>query len=71
MIILFSIPLSKERITQWMYAKKYDGTEIPDDSYEMRAMVAYLTYISEGIPIGENAPWFGLNNMENSNSSYR
>lgn len=44
--------------------RSMNGKEIPHDSPEMRAMVAYLTYISQGIPIGADIPWRELNNMD-------
>lgn len=40
------------------------GEMIDSESEEMRAMVSYLSYISEGIEEGEDIPWRMLNNME-------
>ena len=32
--------------------RSMNGKPFPNDSPEMRAMIAYFTYISEGIPVG-------------------
>lgn len=44
--------------------RSMNGKEIENDSEEMRAMVSYLTYISEGIEVGEDIPWRMLNTMK-------
>lgn len=44
--------------------RSMNGERIPTDSKEMRAMVSYLTYISEGIEVGEDIPWRMLNTMK-------
>lgn len=44
--------------------RSMNGEMFPNDSEEMRAMVAYLTYISKGIPVGAEIPWRELNNMK-------
>lgn len=44
--------------------RSMNGEKIPQDSKEMRALVSYLTYISEGIEVGEEIPWRMLNTME-------
>lgn len=44
--------------------RSMNGEEIPHDSEEMRALMSYLTYISEGIEQGEDIPWRMLNTME-------
>lgn len=46
--------------------RSMNGKKLPYDSEEMKAMVAYLHYISEGIPVGaKGIPWRGQNTMEN------
>ncbi|MDQ0411892.1 c-type cytochrome [Mesobacillus stamsii] len=37
--------------------RSMNGQMIPEDSKEMRAMIAYLHYLSEGIPAGADIPW--------------
>lgn len=44
--------------------RSMNGKPIPHDSEEMRAMVAYLSYISKGIPSGVDLPWRKNNRME-------
>lgn len=43
--------------------RSMNGTDIPYNSTEMRAMVSYLTYISSGIPVGAELPWRQLNTL--------
>lgn len=44
--------------------RSMNGEMIPADGKEMRSMMAYLSYISEGIEEGEEIPWRMLNTME-------
>src|SRR5699024_5750012 len=44
--------------------RSMNGEKIPADGKEMRSMMAYLSYISEGIEEGEDIPWRMLNTME-------
>lgn len=44
--------------------RSMNGEKIPQDSKEMRALISYLTYISEGIEVGEDIPWRMLNTMK-------
>jgi thiosulfate dehydrogenase len=37
--------------------RSMNGKMIPEDSKEMRAMIAYLHYMSEGVPSGADIPW--------------
>lgn len=55
----------EDRINGCM-VRSMNGEEFDEDSEDLRAMVAYLTYISEGIPSEMNAdlPWRHKNNME-------
>lgn len=46
----------EDRINGCM-VRSMNGEELEEDSREMRAMIAYLTYLSEGIEIGEEVPW--------------
>ncbi|MFA8439395.1 c-type cytochrome [Pueribacillus sp. YX66] len=44
--------------------RSMNGKPFPNDSPEMRSMIAYFTYISEGIPVGAELPWREQNNMK-------
>ncbi|MGY0691906.1 c-type cytochrome [Virgibacillus sp. FSP13] len=44
--------------------RSMNGEKLPHDSKEMRSIVAYLTYISEGIKTGADIPWGEKNTME-------
>lgn len=46
----------EDRINGCM-VRSMNGEELEEDSEEMRSMVAFLTYISEGIEVGEEIPW--------------
>ncbi|MEH7441413.1 c-type cytochrome [Bacillus sp. JJ1122] len=37
--------------------RSMNGKMLPSDSKEMRAMIAYLQYMSEGVPAGSELPW--------------
>lgn len=56
----------EDRINGCM-VRSMNGEKFASDSEDLKAMVAYLTYISEGIPSEMNAdlPWRHLNNMDN------
>lgn len=43
--------------------RSMDGEKLDHESEEMRALMSYLTYISEGIEVGEDIPWRMLNTM--------
>lgn len=44
--------------------RSMNGEMLEEDSREMRALVAYLTYLSEGIEIGADIPWRKPSMME-------
>ncbi|SHH77460.1 c-type cytochrome [Virgibacillus chiguensis] len=44
--------------------RSMNGQKMDYDSEEMRALTAYLTYISEGVETGEEIPWRMQNTME-------
>ncbi len=44
--------------------RSMNGEMIPTDSEEMRAMISYLTYISQGVEIGADRPWVTINSMD-------
>ncbi|WP_217589656.1 c-type cytochrome [Lentibacillus saliphilus] len=53
----------EDRINGCM-VRSMNGKKMAEDSKEMRAMVAYLTKISEGIEVGEEIPWRMKNTMK-------
>lgn len=53
----------EERINGCM-VRSMDGQKFADDDEDLDAMVAYLTYISEGVPVGAELPWRHQNNMD-------
>lgn len=53
----------EERINGCM-VRSMNGQKFADDDEDLDAMVAYLTYISEGIPVGADLPWRHQSNME-------
>ncbi|WP_066172265.1 c-type cytochrome [Bacillus marinisedimentorum] len=53
----------EDRINGCM-TRSMNGEKIPYDSKEMRAMISYLTYISQGIPEGADLEWRMLNTMK-------
>lgn len=44
--------------------RSMNGKMLPYDSEEMRALMAYFSHISKGVPIGEERPWFVPNEMK-------
>lgn len=49
------------------FQRSMNGKPIPYNSDEMRAMVAYLSYISEGVPTGiKERPWVEKNYIKNT-----
>src|SRR5699024_9783059 len=53
----------EDRINGCM-VRSMNGKMFPSDSKEMRGMVAYLTFLSEGVEIGQERPWVVVNMME-------
>lgn len=53
----------EERINGCM-VRSMNGKKFAPDDEDLDAMVAYLTYISEGIPVGAELPWRHQNNMD-------
>jgi len=53
----------EERINGCM-VRSMDGQKFAPDDEDMDAMVAYLTYISEGIPVGADLPWRHQNSLD-------
>ncbi|SHG82501.1 c-type cytochrome [Ornithinibacillus halophilus] len=44
--------------------RSMNGKKMDEDSKEMRALMSYLTHISEGIEVGEDIPWRMRNTMK-------
>ncbi|MEK5040416.1 c-type cytochrome [Sporosarcina sp. FSL K6-3457] len=53
----------EERINGCM-VRSMDGQKFAMDDEDMDAMVAYMTYISEGIPVGADLPWRHQNSLD-------
>lgn len=53
----------EDRINGCM-VRSMNGEMIDEDSEEMRSLVAYMTYISEGVEIGDDRSWREENTME-------
>src|SRR5690625_1388530 len=53
----------EDRINGCM-VRSMNGEMIQNNSEEMRALVAYMTYISEGVEIGQERPWVTVNSMD-------
>ncbi|MGC5324641.1 c-type cytochrome [Brevibacillus sp. SYSU BS000544] len=48
------------------FQRSMNGKPLPYNSDDMRAMVAYLTYISTDVPVGtKERPWIAKNSMKN------
>lgn len=58
-----SIVTLEERINGCM-VRSMDGEKFAEDDEDLDAMVAYFTYISEGIPIGAELPWRHQSNLD-------
>ncbi len=53
----------EERINGCM-VRSMNGEKFAADDEDLDAMVAYLTYISEGIPVGADLPWRHRNSLD-------
>jgi len=49
------------------FARSMSGTRPPADSEEAVAVAAYITWISQGQPAGQNPPWRGQNKIADAN----
>ncbi|TQR18034.1 c-type cytochrome [Psychrobacillus vulpis] len=54
----------EDRINGCM-VRSMNGEKFEANSDELKAMVAYFTYISEGVPVGADIPWRMTNDMDN------
>jgi thiosulfate dehydrogenase len=52
----------EERISD-CFQRSMNGTAPPYDSQEMMAVAAYITWLSDGFPIGESPEWRGKNKI--------
>ena len=48
----------------YCFTRSLAGRRVPDDSREMHDVVAYLSYISRGVPVGEHVPGEGMPTMK-------
>src|SRR5699024_1658611 len=46
----------EDRINGCM-VRSMNGEKLDEDSEEMRALMSYMTYLSEGVEIGQDRPW--------------
>lgn len=53
----------EDRINGCM-VRSMNGEKLDYDSEEMRALMSYMTYLSEGVEIGQDRPWVEENTME-------
>jgi thiosulfate dehydrogenase len=49
------------------FERSLDGTRPPYDSPEMMAVAAYITWLSQGQPVGEDPAWRGKNRIAREN----
>lgn len=49
------------------FKRSMNGTAPPFDSPEMMAVSAYITWLSDSIPVGVNPPWRGQNRIAKEN----
>ncbi|QUW20779.1 c-type cytochrome [Sporosarcina sp. Marseille-Q4063] len=54
----------EDRINGCM-VRSMNGQPFPEGDEDVKAMIAYITYISKGVPIGSEPEWLGKNDMEN------
>lgn len=47
------------------FLRSMNGQKLENDSKEMKAMVAYFDYISQGVPKNANRPWAKPNSIDN------
>ena len=45
------------------FERSLNGRALPPDSSKMQAIVAYITWLSEGVPQGATIPWRGLEHI--------
>lgn len=55
---------SPQEILNGCMVRSMDGQKFADDDEDLDAMVAYLTYISEGIPVGAELEWRHQNSID-------
>lgn len=46
------------------FERSLNGRALPPDSSKLQAVVAYITWLSSGVPSGETLPWRGLQRIE-------
>lgn len=60
-------PVTLEDRIAACFRRSMNGTAPPHDSPEMLALSAYITWISEGQPVGERPAWLGQNRIASEN----
>ena len=46
------------------FERSLNGRALPPDSFKLQAVVAYITWLSRGVPSGATIPWRGLQRIE-------
>jgi thiosulfate dehydrogenase len=46
------------------FERSLNGRALPPDSSKLQAVVAYITWLSRGVPSGATLPWRGLQRIE-------
>ena len=46
------------------FERSLNGRALPPDSSKMQAIVAYITWLSQGVPSGATIPWRGLQHID-------
>ncbi len=57
-------PISIEDRINYCMTRSMNGRALPDDAPEMRAMVAYVEFLSTGVPTGQQVPGLGAGKMK-------
>jgi len=50
------------------FERSLNGRALPPDSFKLQAVVAYITWLSRGVPSGATIPWRGLQRIESRRS---
>ena len=46
------------------FERSLNGRALPPDSFKLQAVVAYITWLSRGVPSGATIPWRGLQRID-------
>jgi thiosulfate dehydrogenase len=51
------------------FERSLNGKPLPKESHEMKALLAYLEWISSPVPIGSKTPWLGLKELSSTHEA--